>query len=59
MFEVFLWKMGVEEGETEKLIQTSKVMSTLRDMLYTSAHADRAKALLTLDSIRKSSIRYW
>ena len=24
-------------------------MSTLRDMLYTSAHADRAKALLTLD----------
>ena len=24
-------------------------MSTLRDMLFTSAHADRAKALLTLD----------
>lgn len=24
-------------------------MSTLRDMLYTSAHADRSKALLTLD----------
>jgi hypothetical protein len=24
-------------------------MNPLRDMLYTSAHADRAKALLTLD----------
>ena len=24
-------------------------MSTLRDMLFTSAHADRAKALLSLD----------
>jgi hypothetical protein len=29
-------------------------MSKLRDMLFTSAHADRAKALLTLDLLENS-----
>ena len=34
-------------------------MSKLRDMLYTSATADKAKALLTLDLSRKQPSRYW
>ena len=29
-------------------------MSKLRDMLFTSAHADRAKALLTLELLEKN-----
>tara|TARA_R110000796_G_scaffold121566_2_gene235855 strand:+ start:168 stop:389 length:222 start_codon:yes stop_codon:yes gene_type:complete len=29
-------------------------MSRLRDMLFTSAHADRAKALLTLELLEKN-----
>ena len=29
-------------------------MSKLRDMLFTSAHADRAKALLTLEFLEKN-----
>ncbi len=29
-------------------------MSKLRDMLYTSAHADRAKAMLTLELLEKN-----
>jgi len=30
-------------------------MSKLRDMLFTSAHADRAKALLTLDILENNA----